>query len=144
MGVSGGLCVAVVGVGYWGSKHLRVLNGLPEVRAVVAVDARLPAMPDYRHLVAEGRGFTSLDEALPYVDAVVVATHPTSHARLGLQALAAGKHVLVEKPLATTAADAEALVEAADGAQSVLMVGHTFEHNPAVWAMRELVRSEEF
>jgi predicted dehydrogenase len=82
-----------------GSRHLRVLNGLPEVHEVVAVDSRLPAMPDYRHLVADGRGFTSLEDALASVDAVVVATHPTSHVRLGLQALAAGRHVLVEKPL---------------------------------------------
>jgi predicted dehydrogenase len=140
----GSLTVAVVGVGYWGSKHLRVLSGLPDVRDVVAVDARLHAMPDYRHLIAEGRGFTSLEEALPYVDAVVVATHPTSHVHLGLQALAAGKHVLIEKPLATTTADAEALVTAATRAGVVLMVGHTFEHNPAVWVMRELVQSEEF
>jgi predicted dehydrogenase len=144
MEVPGGIRVAVVGVGYWGSKHLRVLNGLPEVREVVAVDPQLPAMPDYRHLITDGRGFTSLDEALPHVDAVVVATHPTSHVRLGLQALAAGKHVLVEKPLATTTADAQALVRAADRARAVLMVGHTFEHNPAVWAMRDLVQSEEF
>ena len=144
MNVPGGMRVAVVGVGYWGSKHLRVLNGLPEVREVVAVDPRLPSMPDYRHLVAEGRGFTSLDDALPHVDAVVVATHPTSHVSLGLQALAAGKHLLVEKPLATTTADARALVRAADTAGLVLMVGHTFEHNPAVWTMRDLVQSEEF
>jgi predicted dehydrogenase len=144
MDVQGGIRVAVVGVGYWGSKHLRVLNGLPEVRGVVAIDPRLPAIPDYRHLIADGRGFTSLEAALPSVDAVVVATHPASHAQLGLQALAAGKHVLVEKPLATTTADAEALVGAAETAGAVLMVGHTFEHNPAVWAMRDLVQSEEF
>jgi predicted dehydrogenase len=144
MDVQGGIRVAVVGVGYWGSKHLRVLNGLPEVRGVVAIDPRLPAISDYRHLIADGRGFTSLEAALPSVDAVVVATHPASHAQLGLQALAAGKHVLVEKPLATTTADAEALVGAAETAGAVLMVGHTFEHNPAVWAMRDLVQSEEF
>ena len=140
----GSMRVAVVGVGYWGSKHLRVLRGLPDVRDVVAVDARLHEMPDYRHLIAEGRGFSCLDDALPHVDAVVVATHPTSHVHLGLQALAAGKHVLVEKPLATTTTDALALVNAAEREGVVLMVGHTFEHNPAVRLLRELVRSEAF
>jgi predicted dehydrogenase len=143
MGGPAGLCVAVVGVGYWGSKHLRVLTGLPDITAV-AVDPRLPRMPDYAHLIGEGRGFTSLAEALPHVDAVVVATHPTSHAQLGLEALAAGKHVLVEKPLATTVPDARALVDAADSAGVVLMVGHTFEHNPAVWLLRETVQDEDF
>jgi predicted dehydrogenase len=134
----------VVGVGYWGSKHLRVLSGLPDVDEVIAVDPRLPDMPDLAHLVRNGRGFANLAEALPQVDAVVVATQPTSHVQLGLQALAAGKHLLVEKPLATTTADAEALVRAAEDADRVLMVGHTFEHNPAVWVMRELVQSQEF
>jgi predicted dehydrogenase len=138
-----GLSVAVLGVGYWGSKHLRVLAGFPDVEAI-AVDPRLPTMPDYAHLLSQGRGFTDLADALPHVDAVVIATHPTSHARLAHQALAAGKHVLVEKPLATTAADASSLIAAADAAGLVLMVGHTFEHNPAVWLLRELVQDADF
>jgi predicted dehydrogenase len=137
------LRIAVAGVGYWGSNHFRVLSSLPEVTAV-AVDPRLPAMPGYAHLIGEGRGFTTLAEALPQVDAVVVATHPTSHLQLGLQALAAGKHILVEKPLATTVPDARALVDAARSIGAVLMVGHTFEHNPAVWLLREMVQDEDF
>ena len=143
MGGSAALRVAVVGIGYWGSKHFRVLSGFPEVDAV-AVDPRLPAMPEYSHLIGEGRGFTSLAEALPQVDGVVVATHPTSHTKLGLQALAAGKHTLVEKPLATTVTDAWALVDAAESTGVVLMPGHTFEHNPAVWLLREVVQQEDF
>jgi predicted dehydrogenase len=77
------------------------------------------------------------------VDAVVIATPPTSHAPLGLQAIRAGKHVLIEKPLATTVADAEALVDAAEDAGVVLMVGHTFEYNAAVVMLRELVQGQE-
>jgi predicted dehydrogenase len=110
---------------------------------VVAVDPCLATMPGYAHLLASGRGFTSLGAALPHIDAAVVATPPTTHVHLAAQALAAGKHVLVEKPLATSTADAEALVRAADAAGRVLMVGHTFEHNPAVWALREMVQSGE-
>jgi predicted dehydrogenase len=140
MGASAGLRVAVVGVGYWGSKHLRVLGGLPDVTEVVAVDPRLASLPDYAHMLEEGRGYRTLEEALPHVDAVVVATHPT----LALRALGAGKHVLVEKPLATTTEDALAMVAAADTAGTVLMAGHTFEHNPAVWTLRDLVQHEDF
>jgi len=81
--------------------------------------------------------------ALPLVDAVVVATPPTTHAPLALAALAAGKHVLVEKPLATTGADARRLINAAQDAGRVLMVGHTFEYNAAVWKLRELVQRGE-
>src|SRR5205823_7917854 len=67
----------------------------------------------------------------------------TTHVPLALSALAAGKHVLVEKPLATTSEDARRLIAAAAAADRTLMVGHTFEYNAAVWKLRELVHSGE-
>jgi predicted dehydrogenase len=85
--------------------------------------------------------FSTLEEALPEVDAVIIATPPSTHVALACEAIAAGKHVLVEKPLATSVADAELVVAAADSACTVLMVGHTFEYNSAVWKLRELVNS---
>jgi predicted dehydrogenase len=138
-----GIRVAVVGVGYWGSKQLRVMAATPGVDRVVAVDARLPLLSGMGHLVASGGGFTSLTEALPMVDAVVVATPPESHVPVGLEAIRAGKHVLIEKPLATSVAGARALIDAARQAGVTLMVGHTFEFNAAVWLLRELVQSQE-
>jgi predicted dehydrogenase len=113
------------------------------VAEVVAIDERLPQLPALAHLLESGRGYTSLAAALPHVDAVVIATPPTSHAPLGLQAIRAGKHVLIEKPLATTPADAQLLIDAAADAGVVLMVGHTFEYNSAVSMLRELVQSQE-
>jgi len=110
---------------------------------VVAIDANLPGMKDFSHLLAAGDGFTSLEEALPHVDAVVIATPPTSHTALAMQAVSAGKHVLVEKPLATSTQDAWALVQAAEAAGVTLMVGHTFEYNAAVTALRDLVAGGE-
>ncbi len=86
---------------------------------------------------------SNLDAALDQVDAVLVATSPATHAEVGLQALHAGKHVLIEKPLATSVADAEKLVAAATAADVQLMVGHTFEYNPAVRQLRELIRAGE-
>lgn len=138
-----GIRVGVVGVGYWGAKQLRVMQTAPGVAQTVAVDARLPHLSGLSHLLADGRGFTSLREALPYVDAVVIATPPASHVTLGLEAIRAGKHVLIEKPLATTAADAQLLIDAAKDAGVTLMVGHTFEYNAAVWMLRDLVQTEE-
>lgn len=138
-----GLRVGVVGVGYWGSKHLRVLRGLPDVADVVAIDRRLPQLPAMRHLLSEGRGFSSLSAGLPAIDAVVIATPPATHAAVALEAIRAGRHVLVEKPLATTTADARRIMAAADGAGVVLMVGHTFEHNGAVHLLRRLVGDQE-
>src|SRR6266508_731904 len=138
-----GLRIGVVGVGYWGSKQLRVMQSAPGVGQAVAVDQRLPELAGMARLLANGSGFTSLEAALPFVDALVIATPPASHVTLGLRAIRAGKHVLIEKPLATTAADARALIEAADDAGVVLMVGHTFEYNAAVWMLRDLVQSQE-
>jgi predicted dehydrogenase len=138
-----GIRIGVVGVGYWGSKQLRVMQSTPGVARVVAIDARLPLLSGMAHLLASGRGYLSLQDALPHVDAVVIATPPATHVPLGLEAIRAGKHVLIEKPLATTAAGALELIEAAKDAGVTLMVGHTFEYNGAVWMLRELVQTQQ-
>jgi predicted dehydrogenase len=135
--------VGVVGVGYWGSKQLRVMRSTPGVSRVVAVDERLPLLSGMAHLLATGDGYTSLAAALPHVDAVVIATPPATHVPLGLEAIRAGKHVLIEKPLATTVSGAQELIQAAKEAGVTLMVGHTFEYNGAVWLLRDLVQSRE-
>ncbi len=75
------------------------------------------------------------------MDALVVVTPPTTHVPLALRAMEAGKHVLVEKPRATTSAGARQLVDAAANAGVVLKAGRTFEYNSAVWKLRELVQS---
>ncbi|HSL56893.1 MAG TPA: Gfo/Idh/MocA family oxidoreductase [Acidimicrobiales bacterium] len=131
--------IAVVGIGYWGSKHLRVLSSLPEVTEVVCVDPRLPG-PSWPTGL---RWFTELGSALPEVDAVVISTPPTSHAAVALEAIAAGKHVLVEKPFTTTVADGRALIRAARDAGVVLMVGHTYVHNSVVRQLRALIAERE-
>jgi predicted dehydrogenase len=136
-----GARVAVVGCGYWGSKHVRVLQATDGVEHVALVDGVEARRRGLSRQFPGTSSFSSLTAALPYVDAVIVATPPTSHVRLALEAIAAGKHVLVEKPLAPSTREARRLIDAADEAGVVLMVGHTFEYNPAVWKLRELVRS---
>jgi predicted dehydrogenase len=142
MVVSPGVRVGVVGVGYWGSKHVRVLRSTTGVASVVGIDERFSgsggASPG---LDFDLVGYGAIEEALPHVDALVIATPPSSHARLGLQTISAGKHVLIEKPLATTSAEASRLVAAAEAAGVVLMPGHTLEHNAAVHKLRDLVRA---
>jgi predicted dehydrogenase len=83
----------------------------------------------------------SLGEALDGIDAVVVASPPASHAAIARAALEAGRHTLVEKPLTTSVEDAELLVETAARRNVQLMVGHTFEYNPAVRKLKDIVRS---
>lgn len=130
--------IAVVGYGYWGSKHVRVLSSIPGVDVTV-VDSNVERLAEATAHYPAARTVMDLDEVLDDLDAVVVATPPLSHFAVALTALNAGLCVLVEKPLATTVEDAEALVEAASGNR--LMVGHTFEYNPAVRRLREMIDS---
>jgi len=119
-----------------------VLHGIPDVDQVVAIDQcedRLRALQrSFPSLLLR----SSLEEALDDVDAVVVATPPAVHASIASAAMGAGKAVLVEKPLATSVLDAERMLEESTRNSVVLMVGHTFEHNAAVWKLRDLVRSQ--
>ena len=135
--------VAVVGYGYWGSKHVRVLSTMPDV-AVSVIDS------DERRLDEAAAYYPSiettardLDEIIDRVDAVLVATPPVEHVDVTLRSLRAGKHALVEKPLAASVADAEAMVAAAHENDVQLVVGHTFEYNPAVRQLRDIIRSGE-
>ncbi|WP_448642084.1 Gfo/Idh/MocA family protein [Geodermatophilus sp. URMC 63] len=137
---SGRVRVAVVGYGYWGSKHVRVLSSVPGVDVTVVDGHPLRLVEAAAHHPSAGMA-PRLDDVLSEVDAVVVATPPGSHAGIALRALETGKHVLVEKPLATSVEDAELLVQTAARQGVQLMVGHTFEYNAAVWKLRELVQS---
>jgi predicted dehydrogenase len=136
-----GIRVGVVGVGYWGTKHVRVLRSTTGVASVVGIDQQFAQIGDCREEPEHGiTAYADIEDALPRVDAVVIARPPTSHASLALRAIAAGKHVLIEKPRATTTDAARTLVEAAEAVGVVLMPGHTFEHNAAVHKPRDLVR----
>ena len=139
----GGLNVGVVGCGYWGSKHVRVLHGLSDVNQVVAIDPREERVRDLSRTFPGMMAFADLDDAFEHVDALVFATPPRTHAPLALRALDAGKGVLVEKPLATSTFEARLMVASASAKGLTLMVGHTFEYNPAVWKLRELIQSGE-
>jgi predicted dehydrogenase len=134
--------VALVGYGYWGTNHARVLRAREDVELTIvdASPARLAAAVAAHPGVATA---TDLGEVLAMVDAVVVATPPRSHAPVARAALLAGCHVLAEKPLALTSPECEDLIQLADERDRVLMVGHTFEHNAAVWKLREVIRSGE-
>jgi predicted dehydrogenase len=118
-----------------------VLRSTTGVAAVIGVDSRFRQIGNGFPQIDQGiTAYADIADALPHVDAVVIATPPASHALLGQKAIAAGKHVLIEKPLATTSEAARALVDAAEDADVVLMPGHTFEHNAAVHKLRDLLR----
>jgi predicted dehydrogenase len=135
------LGVAVVGYGYWGPNLARNVAESPDMHLIALCerDAARGAAFSQRFPGAPVR--TELHEVLDddSVDAVLIATPPATHHALVKQALEAGRHVLVEKPLATTAADALELVEIADRRGLVLMPGHTFVYSPAVNTVRSLL-----
>ena len=128
--------VGVVGCGRWGTNLVRAFAGLGALRAVVDTDpAAARAASSSWAVPAVG-----LEELLadPAVEAVVVATPAERHAEVAGRALAAGRHVFVEKPLAMTVEDAASLCRAAAGAGRVLMVGHLLRYHPAFVALQGL------
>ena len=135
--------VGVVGVGIMGYNHARVLTDLPGAELVGIAD---PSQSQ-REKVAALLGcaaFASLDELVERgVDAVVIAAPTHLHHDISLAAIAAGKHVLVEKPIAPSVAEAEAIVAAAKAKGVALMVGHVERFNPAVESVKAAIRGEE-
>ncbi len=133
---------AIVGYGYWGPNLARNIAECPELR----LDALCDLEPTNRHTFSrrhpDARAVSDLDAILvdPRIEAVVIATPPQTHHSLAKRALAAGKHVLVEKPLATSLEDAYDLADAAEANKRVLMPGHTFIYSPAVNTVRDLLR----
>jgi predicted dehydrogenase len=122
--------VAVAGCGAWGRNHVRTLHELGALAGVVEVVPALRA-----RIEAEYPGvpvWSSLDQAFARADGIVVATPAASHAALAARALAAGKGVLVEKPMTLGVREAQRLVAAAQEAGLTLMVGHLLLYQPAV------------
>lgn len=125
------LRVAVIGVGYLGKFHARILSRLEGVQLVGVVDP----VAAHREAVAKDCGTQALADWRPLIgnlDAAVVATPTQFHHDVGTELLARGVHLLIEKPLASTVAQADALVAAARQARVVLQVGHVERFNPAL------------
>jgi predicted dehydrogenase len=131
--------VALIGCGGWGKNLLRVLVESPRAQ-VVAVAEPHPQRRALAAALAPGAAVVpALDDALALgPDAVVIATPPHAHAAQALAVLAAGADVFVEKPLATSAADAERLAARAAALGRVAMVGHLLRYHPAVERLIEL------
>jgi predicted dehydrogenase len=136
--------VAVVGLGYWGPNLLRNLGTIEDVEVVAGCDKsprrlekamrRFPFVSDYT------TDFNTLIQRKD-LDAVVIATPVESHFELAKKALLAGKDVFIEKPVTKSSEEAEELIEIAESQGLILMVGHTFEYNPAVIKIKEIIDS---
>lgn len=134
--------IAVVGCGYWGTNYVRIFNELVDSRVVAVCDQSADRLKEVSRRFPGVYLTTLIDDAAsqPGVDAVVVCTEATTHFNVARRVLLAGKHVLVEKPLTTTSADAEKLIELAESNFATLMVGHTFVFNSGVRKVKEYVQ----
>jgi predicted dehydrogenase len=137
--------VAVAGAGYWGINHVRAFSRLAGAELVAVCDPDPARLEQAARLAPGTRRHASLDDLLAdgEVEAVVLATPAVAHAAQAMAALAAGKHVFVEKPLALNPDDASALAQLAHGSRYTLMVGHLMLYHPAYERLRQLVQSGE-
>ncbi len=137
--------IAVVGAGYWGPNLARNAASHPLTRLVYVCDLDLDRAQRVASPYAGANASRELERVIgdPAVTAVAIATPPSTHASLAIAALRAGKHVLVEKPLADSIDDAEAMLEAAALNDRVLMCDHTYCYTPAVQYLRSIVGAGE-
>lgn len=136
--------VGVVGYGYWGPNLVRNLAEIPAARLVAVCDlmpARLAPVKARYPTVDITDDFEALLRD-PRIDAIAIATPVSTHFKLAMKALMAGKHVFVEKPMASTGEEARRMVEEAARRGLVLAVDHTFIHTGAVRKMREIAERD--
>ena len=139
------LKIAQIGCGYWGPNLLRNFHQLPNAEVVMVAEASA----DRRKFVERGfpgvRTVATAEEVFAdaSVQAVVVATPAFTHYAMAMTALRAGKHVFVEKPLATNVKEAREILTFAAARNLTVMAGHTFLYNPAVRRLKEIVDSGE-
>jgi predicted dehydrogenase len=137
--------VALIGCGYWGPNLLRNYMDIPDVKPKWVCDLHPETLDKARRRYPTLQTTTSLDDVLgdPEVDGVLIATPIGTHYELSKAALLAGKHVFVEKPLASSAEQCADLMVLAAARDLTLMVGHTFIYSPAVRKVKELIDAGE-
>ncbi len=136
--------LAVIGCGYWGPNLIRNFVAIPDCDLVGVADLRRERLEHIQRLYPGVHVTEDYHELFAMgLDAVAVATPPASHFPITREALQHGLHALVEKPLTLSASHAQALVDLADECGLKLMVGHTFEYNPAVRKAKEIIDSGE-
>lgn len=134
--------LGVIGCGYWGPNLIRNFAEIPESELVAVADLREDRLGHIRSRYPAVQTTRDYQDLLDMgLEAVVVATPPATHFQIARDCLQHGLHTLVEKPLTLNSRDGHALVDLAEARDLRLMVGHTFEYNPAVRALKEIIES---
>jgi predicted dehydrogenase len=137
--------VAVVGAGYWGPNLVRNFAACTDTQLVAVCDCNEARLAKLLSGYPGVEGIRNFEEVIarPDIDAVAIATPVNTHAPMGVAALHAGKHVLIEKPLADNVFDAERLVAAAESADRILMVDHTYIYSGPIQKIKQILDSGE-
>lgn len=139
------ITVGVVGMGYWGPNLARNFAAMPESELRWICDSRSALTRRVAAGLPQAKVSDSLDILLedPKLDAICLATNVSSHAELACAVLDSGKHCFVEKPMAQTLQEAEAVAAKARGSDRILMVGHLLEYHPGLGLLKNLIGSGE-
>jgi len=138
------LRIGIIGIGHWGPNYARIFNGqIPGATLTACVDKVHSRLEGIRSQYPQVELLTDHREMIErrLVDAVAICTTATTHRAIAEDCLAAGLDVLVEKPIAPSSVDAQAIIDKANHEHRILMVGHTFLFNPAVQAMKQYIES---
>ena len=137
------LRLGIIGYGAWGPNHVRCFSSIESCQIMRVCDLDTKKLKMVQRILPDVETSANPQDILESddVNAVIIATPLTTHYDLARQALKAGKHVLCEKPLTNTAAQAVELVQLAETANLVLMVGHVFMFNPGILHLKRDIQS---
>lgn len=137
--------VGVIGAGYWGPNLIRNFQQINRSNVLMVSDLNAERLNYIQSLYPAIETTTDYKDVInnPEIDAVAIATPVFTHKTFALEAMEQDKHVFVEKPMAPSAADAQAMINLSDQKELCLMVGHTFEYNSAVIKIKEIIDSGE-
>jgi predicted dehydrogenase len=136
--------VGVIGAGYWGPNLIRNFQEIPQAELHSVSDKNQARLDHIKERYPNIQKFRNYHEMLETdVEAVAIATPVSSHHAIAMDCLKAGKHVLIEKPIACSSTEASQILELGERLGLVVMSGHTFLYNPAVRALKEIIASGE-
>lgn len=137
---------ALLGFGYWGPNIARSITRIKDVNLSIICDKDKDKLKNAKLSYPQVLITDDPDQVLenPRIDAVIIATPASSHFALASKALKTGKHILIEKPITTSVDEAQDLIKLNKKIKKIVMAGHTFEYNPTVLKMKEIIRDDSF
>ena len=137
------LTIAIVGCGYWGPNIIRNFNSLKDCKVKIICDLSEDRLAQMKSLYPEVETTSDYDKLIndPEIDAIAIATPVASHYELAKRCMEAGKHTLIEKPMAASVAECEKLKELSEKNKLTLMVGHTFLYSQPVRRIKEIINA---